>query len=205
MSMLPIWTAASESFGKTVTIGIIMLQEISCRIIIVDDMPDFAESMSDVLCTAGFEDIIIYTDPVKALAELRNNTRPAIVITDFNMPSMTGLELLKEIDQHHPEINGVIITGRLDEALEDSHKYLVLDKADRWTKKLVGHVLQIMKSHLLALLVECPQGKKPKTCPLQGKRQLSQAELSQWLDELKPKEIQAVIRAHEACCASTPM
>jgi CheY-like chemotaxis protein len=66
---------------------------------------------------AGIE---VYADPQIALEVIRANPRPAIVVTDFNMPGMSGLELLREIDEHHPGINGIISTGNRAEALYEA-------------------------------------------------------------------------------------
>jgi CheY-like chemotaxis protein len=164
-------------------------------------MPNIAEVISDVLCAAGFEDVVSFTDPLKALVAIRNNTKPAIVVTDFNMPGMSGLELLYEIDQHHPEINGVIITGNLPAALNDPHKFLVLEKMDHWPKKLVEYTLRVMRSHLLQLILKCPNGIVSAACPLHGIREISLPQMSEWLETLKAKDVQAIIKAHEDCPA----
>ena len=105
-----------------------MIQKISDRIIIVDDMPDIADNIADRLRSSGFENVSVYMDPRVALAAIRGNTRPAIVITDFNMPGLTGLELLDEIDLHHPEIDGVILTGNPADAQTRPHRHRVISK-----------------------------------------------------------------------------
>ncbi|WP_186438174.1 response regulator transcription factor [Cohnella terricola] len=40
--------------------------------------------------------------------------KPDIVITDMNMPHMNGVELLKKLEQHHPEIKLIVLSGHDD-------------------------------------------------------------------------------------------
>jgi len=65
---------------------------------VVDDMPAAVESMSRyVQRTEGLELAGAATNPIIALAEI-NRLRPDIVITDINMPEMSGIELAGKID-----------------------------------------------------------------------------------------------------------
>ena len=176
-----------------------MFQKVSDHIIVVDDLPNFADIIAERLRFAGFENITVYTDPREALKEIRGNTRPAIVITDFNMPGLTGVELLNEIDQHHPEIDGVVVTGDISAAMKSPHRYLVLDKSRNFYPALIAHTIGIIRSHVRPLLDACPAGAEKPDCPFKGIRPLSPNEKVEWLATLHPADILHLVRHHLAC------
>jgi two-component system chemotaxis response regulator CheY len=65
-------------------------------ILVVDDFSTMRRIISNVLRQLGYENIIEAEDGTKALAVLE--TQPVdFVITDWNMPQMSGLDLLKAI------------------------------------------------------------------------------------------------------------
>ena len=120
-----------------------MIQKVSDRIILVDDMSETRQIVEETLGLAGYTNIVSYEDPLVALEEIKRNTRPAIIITDFNMPGLNGLELLAEIENHHPEIEAVIITGDPSQ-LADQTRYHVIEKVPGFTRKLIAHVRQTL-------------------------------------------------------------
>lgn len=66
------------------------------NILVVDDFSTMRRIISNVLRQLGYENIIEAEDGTKALAVLE--TQPVdFVITDWNMPQMSGLDLLKAI------------------------------------------------------------------------------------------------------------
>ena len=65
-------------------------------ILVVDDFSTMRRIISNVLRQLGYENIVEAEDGTKALAIL--DTQPIdFVITDWNMPQMSGLDLLKAI------------------------------------------------------------------------------------------------------------
>lgn len=66
------------------------------RILIVDDFATMRRIIKNLLRDHGFENVDEAEDGVKALAKLQN-AGYGLVITDWNMPGMPGLELLKAI------------------------------------------------------------------------------------------------------------
>lgn len=57
----------------------------------------------------GF-DVATASDGIKALETLENSDF-RMVITDFNMPKMSGLELAVKVREQHPKIHVVLVTG----------------------------------------------------------------------------------------------
>ncbi len=55
-------------------------------------------------------DVFLAQNPVEAY-NIVQQEQIEVVITDHNMPSMTGLEFLESIAQSHPEVPRILITG----------------------------------------------------------------------------------------------
>ncbi len=66
------------------------------RYLVVDDSPTMRRIVINALRTFGIEEIIEAEDGQDALSKLRSD-KVDFVITDWNMPNMTGLELTKAI------------------------------------------------------------------------------------------------------------
>ena len=81
------------------------------RILYVDDEERLAQLGRRLLEGAGFE-VVVHTSSVRALAEF--SARPDrfdLVITDNNMPHMTGLELIKSIIKVRPDVPVMMVSG----------------------------------------------------------------------------------------------
>ncbi|MCS7000494.1 MAG: chemotaxis response regulator CheY [Bacteroidota bacterium] len=64
--------------------------------LVVDDSPTMRRIVRNVLQDNGFENIVEADDGTTAI-EMLKAKKVDVVITDWNMPTMTGLELLKVI------------------------------------------------------------------------------------------------------------
>lgn len=82
----------------------------SIKIIIADDHAMFAESLAFNLKHHGeFEVVRLVTDGV-SLIEAYNFQKPDIVLMDYNMPEMNGLETVKSLRSSHPDALVLMIT-----------------------------------------------------------------------------------------------
>ena len=66
------------------------------RVLVVDDFATMRKIVRNILKQIGFEDITEAEDGNAALRVLKNE-KIGLVVTDWNMPNMSGLELLQEI------------------------------------------------------------------------------------------------------------
>lgn len=66
------------------------------KILSVDDFPTMRRIVKNILGQLGLHDVHEAEDGAMALSKLRSE-KFDLVITDWNMPRMNGLELLKEI------------------------------------------------------------------------------------------------------------
>jgi two-component system chemotaxis response regulator CheY len=68
----------------------------STRFLVVDDFSTMRRIVRNLLKELGFANVQEAEDGVEALAKLRSEEFD-FVVSDWNMPNMTGLELLKQI------------------------------------------------------------------------------------------------------------
>jgi response regulator RpfG family c-di-GMP phosphodiesterase len=79
------------------------------RILVVDDEQVIREILADFLSMEGFW-VRTAEDGTAALVELSRNQYD-LVLSDLKMPNMGGLELLKTISEHTPNVVTIIMTG----------------------------------------------------------------------------------------------
>ena len=87
-------------------------------VLCVDDDPDIVASVARFLRLDG-HDVVTCTSPVQALAVLGART-VAVMVSDYEMPEMTGVELAVKARRLQPETVRILLTGRgtLDTAVE---------------------------------------------------------------------------------------
>jgi CheY-like chemotaxis protein len=81
----------------------------SVQLLIVDDEPAVRDLLSHMLTKTGLS-IRSAEDGFSALAEIRKDT-PDIVLSDLNMPGMSGFELLTVIRRRFPAIGIIAMSG----------------------------------------------------------------------------------------------
>lgn len=81
----------------------------SATILVVDDEEYMLQSLSKLLTLLGFETKTALNG--ETALELFKSNNVDLVITDINMPGMSGIDLLKEIKFHKPELPVIVITG----------------------------------------------------------------------------------------------
>lgn len=88
------------------------------RILIVDDEPATRKVMARAL-GAKYE-CLTAADAEQALKVFGENPDIALVLTDYRMPGMNGVELLAAIKAEHPQVHGILITafGEIELAVE---------------------------------------------------------------------------------------
>jgi CheY-like chemotaxis protein len=80
-----------------------------CRILVVDDNQDYADSAAMLLRIEGHEVYTAYS-PKDALSKTKDH-QPHVVLMDVALPGKTGLDLGKEIRAYAPETRIVVVTG----------------------------------------------------------------------------------------------
>jgi len=80
------------------------------RILIVDDEAAVAETLADAVRLQGHVPAVAHSG-AEGLAAIEA-AAPEAVFLDLVMPGLSGVELLREIRQRHPELSIVVVTGR---------------------------------------------------------------------------------------------
>jgi CheY-like chemotaxis protein len=120
-------------------------------VLYVDDNPKSSRLLTSVLEECGFR-VITRNDPIEALALCRR-TYFDLALLDYEMPSMTGARLAREIKHLMPEIPVVLISGRLTlppEELEfvDSHFGFGTSLDDLlWTMRILVPPQVVVSAH----------------------------------------------------------
>jgi len=79
------------------------------RVLVVDDDTSIRESLELLLGSAGY-DVSTAQDGFTALLQLRRSL-PEVIVSDLNMPRMSGYELLSVVRRRFPRIMTVAMSG----------------------------------------------------------------------------------------------
>lgn len=103
------------------------------RILVVEDDPVTGRFLTDLLGARGGFEVTHLTDPKSALARASAETWD-LVLTDVEMPGMTGLELLQALRQVAPSLSIAVLTAH---ASLDNIVRALRDHADEFLQKSV--------------------------------------------------------------------
>lgn len=86
------------------------------NVLVVDDQPATLEIISDMLKSVGINHVTTTSRPGKALNLLRSPEGHAVdvILCDWSMPGMSGLELLRQVRAVRPELPFFMVTGSAD-------------------------------------------------------------------------------------------
>jgi response regulator RpfG family c-di-GMP phosphodiesterase len=83
-------------------------------ILLVDDEVNVLSSLSRSLVEEGFETIQTARNGQEAIEIIKNTPDLAIIVTDYRMPGMNGIELLAHARENFPDITRILLTGAAD-------------------------------------------------------------------------------------------
>lgn len=67
------------------------------KLLVVDDSSTMRRIIKNTLSRLGYEDVLEGEDGLQGWAALNENSDVGMLITDWNMPEMNGLELVKKV------------------------------------------------------------------------------------------------------------
>ena len=79
------------------------------KVLLVDDEPDFLDVMQQAVCSWGYE-VVLADSGNKALAVIKTE-KPNIVVLDYMMPKMNGIETLKKLRKVNPDLPVILYTS----------------------------------------------------------------------------------------------
>ena len=85
------------------------------KILLVDDFDTMLKIIRDILNNLGYENIVTAKNG-KLACRILNTEKIDLVISDWNMPEMTGLELLKTVraTPEHADIPFIMVTAEAE-------------------------------------------------------------------------------------------
>ena len=98
-------------------------------IFVVDDEPMLLDLAVAILRPLGFN-VRTFTDPRVALKEF-SDAKPAVIVTDYAMAEMNGLELVRECKRINPRQKMILLSGTVDQAIYED----LPQKPDRFLVK----------------------------------------------------------------------
>ncbi len=94
------------------------LIDLRMRVLVVDDFATMRKIVRNILKKIGFEDIVEAEDGNAAIHMIKND-KIGMVVTDWNMPNMTGLDLLREI-RNNPQTANLPVLMVTAEGLKEN-------------------------------------------------------------------------------------
>src|SRR6266478_930386 len=92
---------------------------VPARILVVDDEEDVRNVLRAFLKAWGYE-VIVADSGAAALEWAKKSARKLdLLITDFRMPSMDGIELVQQMRNRHPELKVLYMSGDLQELAQN--------------------------------------------------------------------------------------
>ena len=88
------------------------MKETAC-IVIVDDDVLVTKALGILLKLEGFKNVELFNNPFLAVDYIKEN-KPSLVISDFLMPEMNGIDFLLEVKKLYNDISLILLTGYAD-------------------------------------------------------------------------------------------
>ena len=139
------------NFNSNYKIGMKLSNHKDNYILLVDDEKDVLDLFSEYLTSNSFN-IISFDNPVKALEYFYKNTNNcSVVITDYRMPQMSGLDFLKKIREKDTDqnIKTIIVSAYTKTDIPYEISYIM--KIDKILEKPV--FLDELKTEIQKLIV----------------------------------------------------
>lgn len=127
--------------------------DMSKMIVAVDDEKMVTSAFKTLFKVEGYNDVHLFNNPKEAVEFLKENT-PDLIISDFIMPEMNGLEFLTEAKKLHPEVSMILLTGYADKenaikAINEIGLYKYIEKPWDNDDLMMNIRNGIERSHLL--------------------------------------------------------
>jgi CheY-like chemotaxis protein len=141
------------------------------RILLVDDNVSLLPAFSEALSHAGYAVVAASNG---SQAELRAAVEPTfdLLITDYNMPGMTGMELASRLTQRQPDLPILLISG---DKLDDLAAAILSSRRWRFLLKPISYAELISTVHQLvstasSRILEMQHENLPRPPPNMGRR-----------------------------------
>jgi PAS domain S-box-containing protein len=118
---------------RPATTTVAVANQFGTRVLFVDDESMVREALGEGLGAAGFA-VVLAQSGSEALALLDAGEAFDVIVSDFAMPGMDGLTLLREAQSRRPGLPGLILTGYIESLQSDD----ILSNALSVLRKPIG-------------------------------------------------------------------
>ncbi|MBD3248546.1 response regulator [Candidatus Woesearchaeota archaeon] len=118
------------------------------RILIVDDQQEIREMLLEILSYIEEIETKAISDPMQALPAMKQESFD-LVITDLNMPRMTGIELSKEIRKTDKKMPIFLFTGDTTSQTKEMAEQAGIDEVIHKPVK-IDQMISLIKRYLIA-------------------------------------------------------
>ena len=92
------------------------------KILIIDDDDQFLKMLADYFKSQSY--MVSTADHMDRAVKICKKEKPGVVLLDFNMPLVTGEQLLPVLQNAHPLVRVIVVTGCIGEEVEEKFKGL---------------------------------------------------------------------------------
>jgi signal transduction histidine kinase len=114
-AVVALWLPVAKRVGSAIPAPPVSGQR--GRLMVVDDDPLVRELVGEQLRCAGYE-VSAFADGRSAIAAIDAGLMPDLLLTDFAMPEMNGVELGRGVRARRPRLPVVVLTGYASEAAD---------------------------------------------------------------------------------------
>lgn len=139
------------------------------NVMIVDDHPMFRQGLRDLVETDPNLQIVGEAADGESALEMAGRLQPDVVLMDINLPTLNGLQVTRQLKEHLPEINVVMITG-YDDAEQVFHAFRA--GASAYCAK------DISPEELIKIIYAAREGKY-----VVDQKEMSHGEMVAWVEE----------------------
>ena len=193
----------APSYESALVTEVKTVAQFRLRILVVDDEPSIRETARQILESGGYE-VLTAADGLEGLHAL-SKSLPDLIISDLNMPRMSGFEFLAIVRERFPHIATIAVSG---EYIASGNPSGIL--ADAFLQK--GHyTLKELGREIAKLLAASPirsERKKSEIAPLFVPRDKAGYLIITCPKCLRPNRLEAMSLnggLHETTCQSCGM
>lgn len=89
-----------------------------CRVLLVEDERVSRRALTALLTASGYQTEAV-ASAEEALDMMSEGEMPPVALVDLNLPGMSGLDLIQQLEQLDPDVFPVLITAQGGERLEN--------------------------------------------------------------------------------------
>ncbi len=130
----------------------------AARVVVVDDEPVILDSLANFFDIELGIDAKVFERPADVIAYVESEEID-LVVSDYLMPDMSGIELLRQIKALRPHVPRILLTGYADkenaiEAINTVRLYQYLEKPWESARLRATVIGALQQRHLMRLLME---------------------------------------------------